>query len=56
MKLGEKEPDKVEAGKEDEVGGQAGGFGSFGKIESSNKITNLMVTENDLADKADDYV
>jgi len=56
MKLADKEPDKDDAGKEDEGGGQAGGFGSFGKMESSNKITNLMVTENEAAEKADDYV
>lgn len=54
MKLAEKEPEKTEDDKDDESDG--GGFGSFGKIDSSNKITNLMVTENEVTDTGDDYV
>eukprot|EP00092_Neocalanus_flemingeri_P015907 GFUD01017224.1.p1 GENE.GFUD01017224.1~~GFUD01017224.1.p1 ORF type:complete len:700 (-),score=251.17 GFUD01017224.1:58-2157(-) len=59
MKIAEKEPDNNEcggAGKEKDKGGQVAGFGSFGKIDHSNKITNLMVTENEATDQSDDYV
>ena len=55
MNLAEKEPDKDEvSGAGSDEGG--GGFGSFGKIDPSNKITNLMVTENEALDNNDDFV
>ena len=53
MKLAEKEPDKDKEDEHEDVGG---GFGSFGKKDDSNKITNLMVTENEATDPSDDYV
>ena len=56
MKIGEKEPDKDKGGGEAASVDDGGGFGSFGKMDSANKIQNLLVAENEATDNNDGYV